>query len=88
MYSGSTSDYLASEGMELHARLERGLLHDKICLFGDNAYVNTKYMATPYLSTDQVPWTYNFFHSQLRLWIYYFALMTYHGNVLIGCSEG
>ena len=49
MYPGSTSDCLAFEGMELYNRLERGGLYDDLCLFGDNAYVNTSYMATPFL---------------------------------------
>jgi hypothetical protein len=67
MYPGSTSDCLAFEGMELYNRLERGGLHGDLCLFGDNAYVNTSYMATPYLGSNQTQDTYNFFHSQLRI---------------------
>jgi hypothetical protein len=48
--------------------LEAGLLAPELCLFGDNAYINSQFMATPYTgvgggSKD----AYNFFHSQLRI---------------------
>jgi hypothetical protein len=46
-YPGSTSDCLAFEGMSLFHRLEEGILDPTLCLFGDNAYLNTPYMATP-----------------------------------------
>lgn len=67
-YPGSTSDCLAFEGSALYSRLEDGLLHPNLCLFGDNAYINTHYMATPFSggvggSKD----AYNFYHSQLRI---------------------
>jgi hypothetical protein len=44
------------------------MLAPGLCLFGDNAYTNTSFMATPYSgvsggSKD----AYNFFHSQLRI---------------------
>ena len=48
MYPGSTSDCLAFEGMSLFRDLEEGLLAPGLCLFGDNAYLNSSYMATPY----------------------------------------
>ena len=48
IFPGSTSDCLAFEGSNLFWRLENGLLHDNFCLYGDNAYINTKYMAMPY----------------------------------------
>lgn len=67
VYPGSTSDCLAFEGMDLYNHLENGILHGNLCLFGDNAYVNTPYMATPFLSANQIQDTYNFFHSQLRI---------------------
>lgn len=68
-YPGSGSDILAFEGSQLFQNLEtEGFLADGLCLFGDNAYVNTPYMATPYTSTSGGPqdW-YNFYHSQLRI---------------------
>jgi len=65
---GATADCLALEASDLYRRLENGLLHDGMVLFGDNAYLNTKYMATPYTnvaagSKDN----YNYYHSQLRI---------------------
>jgi hypothetical protein len=68
IYPGSTSDCLAFEGMSLYSRMENGLLAPGLCLFGDNAYLNSVYMATPYSgvsggSKD----AYNFYHSQLRI---------------------
>ncbi len=47
-YPGSPSDCLAFEGSALHSRLENNLLHKSLCLFSDNAYVNTPYMATAF----------------------------------------
>jgi hypothetical protein len=69
MFPGSTADCLAFEGMHLHERLKNGLLASGLCLFGDNAYLNTPFMATPFSggalagSKD----AYNFYHSQLRI---------------------
>jgi hypothetical protein len=48
-HPATTSDYLAFSTSALKHKLERnGLLAPKCCLFGNNAYVNTLYMATPY----------------------------------------
>jgi hypothetical protein len=42
-------DYLAFSTSALKHKLEISrFLAPKLCLFGDNAYVNTSYMATPY----------------------------------------
>ena len=70
IYPGSTSDCLAFEGMSLFSRLENGLLAPGLCLFGDNAYLNSIFMATPFSgvsggSKD----AYNFYHSQVRIQI-------------------
>jgi hypothetical protein len=48
LYPGSTSDCLAFEGICLFTRLEGGLLAPSLSLFGDNAYLNSMFMATPY----------------------------------------
>ncbi len=67
-YPGSTSDVLAFEGSKLHEKLEDGILAEGLCLFGDNAYINTKYMATPYSGMNGKSHdSYNFYHSQLRI---------------------
>ena len=69
-YGGATSDLLAFEASNIKASLEKeGFLMDGLCVFGDNAYVNTRYMATPYPgvrgANDKD--SYNFFFSQLRI---------------------
>ena len=47
-YRGATSDLLAFEASKIKASLEKeGFLMDRLCVFGDNAYFNTRYMATP-----------------------------------------
>ena len=64
-HPASTSDYLAFSSSPLHCKLETpGFLKPGLCLFGDNAYVNTPYMATPYKATkEQEKDSYNYFHS-------------------------
>jgi hypothetical protein len=71
-YGGSSSDCLAFERSDLFDRCEAGLMKNGKVLFGDNAYLNTQYMATPYtnVSGNEDHATrddYNFFHSQLRI---------------------
>jgi hypothetical protein len=47
---------------------QEGFLAPGLVLFGDNAYVNTPYMATPYRGVSSGPEdAYNFYHSQLRI---------------------
>ena len=76
IYGGSTVDCLAFEGSNLYKQLENGLMkkdpNKQHCyvLFGDNAYLNSSFMATPYpnVSIDPAKMTkddYNFYHSQL-----------------------
>ncbi len=53
----TSSDCLAFEPSELHRCLENGLLqHDdgnvRLVLFGDNTYLNTPYMATPFTNVS------------------------------------
>ncbi len=76
-YGGASSDCLAFEASELHTRLENGLMkkdveNERYVLFGDNAYLNTAYMATPFTNVAGDPNrtaedNYNFYHSQLRI---------------------
>jgi hypothetical protein len=64
----ASSDLLAFENSKLYKQLEHGILATGLCLFGDNAYLNKIYMATPYPNTSGGPKdNYNFFHSQLRI---------------------
>jgi hypothetical protein len=69
LFPGSTADCLAFEGMALYKQLQDGLLAPGLCLFGDNAYMNTPFMATPYpgRSVGKSKDAYNFYHSQLRI---------------------
>jgi hypothetical protein len=69
VYPGSTSDCLAFEGSTLYTKLNtEGFLAPGLCLYGDNAYINSAYMAVPFhgqVSGDKD--SYNFYHSQLRI---------------------
>ena len=84
MYPGSTSDCLAFEGMSLFRDLEEGLLAPGLCLFGDNAYLNSTYMATPYSGVSGgTKDSYNFYHSQLRIRIECaFGMLTHRWAIL------
>jgi DDE superfamily endonuclease len=65
-YGGSSSDCLAFEASDLCRRLENGLMHPGLVLFGDNAYINTQYMATPFPNVSSGGKDdYNFYHSQV-----------------------
>ena len=67
-HGASAADCLAFENSELYKRLQNGLLRDGLVLFGDNAYINTIFMATPYPNTSGGSKdNYNFYHSQLRI---------------------
>jgi hypothetical protein len=68
-HPGATSDYLSFETSPLKHMLERpGFLSTGMCVFGDNAYVNTPYLATPFKNVSTGPKdSYNYYHSQLRI---------------------
>jgi hypothetical protein len=68
-HPASTSDYLSFCSSPLFCKLEKeGFMKTGLCLFGDNAYVNTPYMATPYKSVkDGSKDAYNYFHSNCRI---------------------
>jgi DDE superfamily endonuclease len=70
-HPASTSDYLAFSSSPLYCKLEtKGIMKLGLCLFGDNAYVNNLYMATPYKSVKEGEKdAYNFFHSNCRITI-------------------
>ena len=84
VYPGSTSDCLAFEGMSLFQKLEDGLLAPGLCIFGDNAYLNTPYLATPYAAvTGGTRDAYNFYHSQVRICIECtFGMLTHRWAIL------
>ena len=67
-YGGASSDCLAFEGSDIFQHLESGLPHDDLVLFGDNAYLHSKYMEPPYPNVSSGGKDdYNFNHSQLRI---------------------
>ena len=71
-YGGSSSDCLAFEASDLYKRLENGLLRSGLVLFGDNAYLNSNVMATPYpnvagIEKERIKDNYNFYHSQVNI---------------------
>ena len=67
-YPASTSDCLAFESSDLYGNLMNGLLAEGLCLFGDNAYLNSPFLATPYPNVSSgYKDAYNFFHSQMRI---------------------
>jgi DDE superfamily endonuclease len=69
-YPGSSSDCLAFEKMSIFTKLmQRGFLAPGLCLFGDNAYINSMFMATPFAGvvSGGTKDAYNFFQSQVRI---------------------
>jgi hypothetical protein len=66
---GMSLDCIAFKGSGLYERLEGGLLKNKgLVLFGDNAYLNTSYMTTPFPNVSSgCKDDYNVFQSQLRI---------------------
>ena len=69
-HPGATSDFLAFSTSTLFLdKLDKeGFLAPGLCLFGDNAYVNAPFMATPFKGVSSGSKdAYNFFHSQLRI---------------------
>jgi DDE superfamily endonuclease len=65
---GASSDYVAFQSSELRQKLDNNLLAPELHLFGDNAYVNERYMATPYTRVKDGPKDdYNYFHSNVRI---------------------
>jgi len=72
-HPGYTGGYLAFMSLPLKSKLEsrpnnQPFLLSGLCLFGDNDYVNTEHVATPYQnvkagSKDD----YNFYHSKTRI---------------------
>lgn len=63
-------DFLAWATSKLAEKMETpGFLAPGLCLFGDNAYVNASYMATPWpaVGGGRKDDDYNFYHSQVRI---------------------
>jgi hypothetical protein len=66
VYGRTSSDCLAFEESDVYHQLEHGLLHAHMVLFGDNAYLNLKFMVTPFPNVSSGSKDdFNFFQSQL-----------------------
>ena len=72
-FPGAASDFYAFEESNLKKKIEKkknnkSFLRPGYCLFGDNAYVNSPYMCTPWRNVGSGPKdAMNFFHSSLRI---------------------
>lgn len=69
-HPGATSDFLCFETSTLKRKLESdSFLATGLVLFGDNAYVDSKYMVVPFKNANYEAGEddFNFFHSQLRI---------------------
>lgn len=68
-FPGAASDFYAFDDSHLKKLLqEKGFLRPGLCLFGDNAYINTSYMCSPWRNVSSGPKdAFNFFQSQLRI---------------------
>lgn len=66
---GAASDFYAFDESYLKTKLDaEGFLRPGLCLFGDNAYVNSSRMCTPWRNVSKGPKdAMNFYHSQLRI---------------------
>ncbi len=47
-YGGASSDCIAFEASDLYSCLQRRLMKEGLVLFGDNAYLNSSFLAMPY----------------------------------------
>ena len=66
----STSDYLTFCNCDLLKKklIQTGFLKPGLTLYGDNAYVNTGFMTTPFKAVSGgIKDSFNFYHSQLRI---------------------
>ncbi|KAL3804834.1 hypothetical protein HJC23_006606 [Cyclotella cryptica] len=52
IHGASAADCLVFENSELYKRLQKGVLAEDLVLFGDNAYINSIFMTTPYPNTS------------------------------------
>ena len=68
-YPASTSDYLSFGSSTMCKILEStGFLANGLTIYGDNAYVNTPKMTTPFKAVSfGIKDAYNFYHSHLRI---------------------
>jgi hypothetical protein len=68
-FPGASSDFYAFTNSVLYEQISQpGFLAPGICIYGDNAYVNTDYMIVPFRNVSSGPKdAFNYFHSSLRI---------------------
>ena len=88
LFGGCTSDTLAFELSDMKRRLDTpGFLSPGLYIFGDNAYINTHYLATPFANVNssehKTKDSYNYFHSNVRIKVECaFGLLTQRWGIL------
>ena len=88
LFGGCTSDTLAFELSDMKRRLDTpGFLAPGLYIFGDNAYINSHYLATPFpnvnSSEHETKDAYNYFHSNVRIKVECaFGLLTQRWGIL------
>jgi hypothetical protein len=84
VYGSASSDCLAFEGSDIYCQLEHILLHDYLVLFGDNAYLNLKFMVTPFPNVSSGSKNdFKFFQSQLCIRVECaFGMLVGHWGIL------
>lgn len=84
-FPGATSDFYAFLNSDFRLKLEtEGFLADGLCLYGDNAYVNSSYMVVPFKGAQNgAKDAFNFYHSSLRINIECaFGMMVHRWGIL------
>ena len=68
-FPGATSDFYAFLNSDFRLKLEApGFLSEGLCLYGDNAYVNSSYMMVPFKGAQNGSKdAFNFYHSSLYI---------------------
>ncbi len=65
-HGGASSDCIAFEASDLYSRLQKGLMKEGLALFGNNAYLNSSFLATPYPNVRSGSCDdYNYYHLQV-----------------------
>ncbi len=77
-HGGASSDCIAFEASDLNSCLQGGLMKEGLVLFGDNAYHNSSFLATPYPNAKSGSCDdYNYYHLQVNDVLICFLLQLY-----------
>ncbi len=67
-HGGVSSDCISFETNDLYSHLQRGLMKEGLVLFGDNAYLNSSFLAMPYPNAMSGSYDdYKYYHLQLSV---------------------